>query len=65
MPRVETVESLKEATAATVEAAAEGLLSAQEGEAMARIVEADAHVEILIFIILVIVTQAEPVTKRP
>jgi hypothetical protein len=39
MPRVETVESVKEATAATVEAVAEGLLSPQEGEAVARIVE--------------------------
>lgn len=39
MPRVETTESLKEATAAAAEAVADGLLSPQEGEAVARIVE--------------------------
>jgi hypothetical protein len=39
MPRVETTESLKEATAAAAEAVSEGLLSPQEGEAVARIVE--------------------------
>jgi hypothetical protein len=39
MPRVETTESLKEETAAAAEAVADGLLSPQEGEAVARIVE--------------------------
>jgi hypothetical protein len=40
LPKVDTAERLKEAVVAVTQAVAEGVLSAQEGESVARIIEA-------------------------